>query len=85
MGLGSYDGVWYTEHNGTRFVIVSQILMEWGPFFVYQDNVWRTLPPISDAAYYTLARSIRQMPASKVLLGMRANYTSPATSFSEVI
>ncbi len=26
--LGSYDGAWYTEHNGTTFVTVSQILME---------------------------------------------------------
>ena len=26
--LGSYDGAWYTEHDGTTFVTVSQILME---------------------------------------------------------
>ena len=39
MRLGSYDGAWYTEHSGTRFVAVSQILMEGGRFFVHQDNI----------------------------------------------
>ena len=26
MTLGSYDGAWYTEHSGTTYVIVSEIL-----------------------------------------------------------
>ena len=26
--LGSYDGAWYTEHNGNTIVTVSQMLME---------------------------------------------------------
>ena len=43
MRLGSYDGAWYTEYNGTTFVIVSQILIEWGQFFVHRDNIWQTL------------------------------------------
>ena len=28
MRLGPYDGAWYTEYNSTKFVTVSQILME---------------------------------------------------------
>ena len=28
MMLGSNDGAWYTEHSGTTFATVSQILME---------------------------------------------------------
>ncbi len=38
MRLGSYDGAWYTEGNGTKVVTVSQILGELGQFFVHQDN-----------------------------------------------
>ena len=26
--LGSYDGAWYAEQNGTTFVIISQMLMQ---------------------------------------------------------
>ena len=37
--LGSYDGAWYTEHNGTASVTVSQILKERDQFFVQQDNI----------------------------------------------
>ena len=32
MGLGSYDGNSYAEHNGTTFVTISQILMEYDQF-----------------------------------------------------
>ena len=28
MKLDSYDGTWYTEHNGTTFMTISHILME---------------------------------------------------------
>ncbi len=41
--LGSYDGTWYTECNGTTFVTVYKILMKWGPFFVCHDNIWQTI------------------------------------------
>ena len=41
--LGSYDGAWHTEHNGTKFVTTSQILMEWAQFIIHQDNIWQTL------------------------------------------
>ena len=41
--LGSCDGTWYTERNGTTFVTVSQILMEWGKSFVHQDNIWQSV------------------------------------------
>ncbi len=41
--LGSYDGAWYTEYNGTKFVTVSQIFIEWGQFFVRHDNIWQTI------------------------------------------
>ena len=27
MKLGSYDGAWYTEHSGTTYVRVFEILM----------------------------------------------------------
>ena len=40
MKLGSYDDVWNTECNGITFVIISQVLMEWGEFLF---NVWQTL------------------------------------------
>ena len=33
LRLGSYDGAWYNEHNGTTYVTVSQILIEWSGFF----------------------------------------------------
>ena len=41
--LGSYDSAWCTECNNTKFVIVSQILMKWGPFFYRHDNIWQIL------------------------------------------
>ena len=41
--LGSYDGAWYTESNGTTFVTVSQIFIERGQFFIQQDNIWQTI------------------------------------------
>ena len=37
--IGSYDGAWCTQHNGTNFLTVSQILMEWDQFFAHQDNI----------------------------------------------
>ena len=43
MTLGSYDGAWYTEHNGTIIVKVSQTLIEWGQSFVHQDNIWQSI------------------------------------------
>ncbi len=33
----------HTEYNGNTFVSVSQILMEWGQFFVRQDNIRQTI------------------------------------------
>ncbi len=41
--LGSYNGAWYTEHNGKTFVTVSQIFIEWGQCFVRHDNIWQTI------------------------------------------
>ncbi len=41
--IGSYNGAWYTERKGNTLVTVSQILMEWVPFFVRQDNIWQTI------------------------------------------
>ena len=43
MRLDSYDGAWYSEHNGTMFVTESQILMKWGRLFIHQDNIWRSI------------------------------------------
>ena len=43
MRLDSWDGAWYTGHNGNTFVTISQILMEWSGFFVHQNNVWHSL------------------------------------------
>ncbi len=43
--LGSYEGTWCTECNGTKLVTISQILMKLGPFFVRQDNILQTFMP----------------------------------------
>ena len=43
MRLGSYDGAWYTEHNGNTFMMISQILMKWAQVSVHQDNIWRNV------------------------------------------
>ena len=44
--LVSFNGAWYTEHVDTTFVTVSQVLMEWGQFFVYRGNIWHSLGAI---------------------------------------
>ena len=43
MRLGSYDGTWCTECNGTTSVTVSRILMEWAQFVIHHDNIWQTI------------------------------------------
>ncbi len=41
--LGSYDRALYTEYNGTTYITISWILMEWDEYFVHKDNIWQTL------------------------------------------
>ena len=41
--IGSCDGAWCTECNGSTFVTVSQLLMKWDQFFIRQNNTWQTL------------------------------------------
>ena len=43
LGLSSYDGDWYIEHNSTNFVVVSMIFMEWVESFVEIVNIWQRL------------------------------------------
>ncbi len=58
----SYDGAWYTEHNGTTFVTVSQILVEWSPFFVRHDNIWQTIIVLAIISVTTRLTSIPLVP-----------------------
>ena len=32
----------YSEHNGTTFVVMSQILNEWDDFFIHCSKMWQT-------------------------------------------
>ena len=43
MRLGSYDITWYTEHNGSTFVTVSQTLMWWAQFSIHLNNIWQSI------------------------------------------
>ena len=51
MRLGSFDGAWCTECNGTKFVTVCQILLKWGPFFVCHNNIWQSIYEIFVLGY----------------------------------
>ena len=41
MKWDSRDDTWHTEHNGTTFVTISQILMECDEFSVHNGNIWQ--------------------------------------------
>ena len=47
MILTLQDGAWYSEHNGTTYVTVPQILMELSEVFIHYDNICQTLHDIS--------------------------------------
>ncbi len=40
--LGSYDGAWRTDHDGTTLVSKCWIIMELAEFFVHHDDAWHT-------------------------------------------
>ena len=52
-GVGSYDHAWYTEHNHTTFVTISQILMKWAKYCIRKNNIWHTLLALVTIPYIT--------------------------------
>ena len=36
-----FDGTFHTEHNGSTFAVISEILKEWDCFQVYHYNIWQ--------------------------------------------
>ncbi len=40
--MGSYANAWCTECNGTTFVTVSHVLLEWEEFVAHHDSSWQT-------------------------------------------